>query len=49
MRRYLLDTGPLAALLLNRPAVITRLDPRLAQGELVTSILVYGEVIDPRA
>jgi predicted nucleic acid-binding protein len=46
MRRFLLDTGLLAALLLNRPAAIASLDPRLAQGELATSILVYGEVIE---
>jgi predicted nucleic acid-binding protein len=46
MRRYLLDTGPLAALLLNRPAAITTLDPRLAHGELATNILAYGEVIE---
>lgn len=46
MRRYLLDTGPLAALLLNRPAAVSLLDPLLARGELATSIVVYGEVIE---
>ena len=46
MRRYLLDTGPLAALLLARPAAVARLDPLLGRGELATSILVYGEVVE---
>jgi predicted nucleic acid-binding protein len=46
MRRYLLDTGPLAALLLARPAAVARLDPLLARGELATSLLVYGEVVE---
>lgn len=46
MRRYLLDIGPLAALLLNRPAAVALLDPLMARGELATSLLVYGEVVE---
>jgi predicted nucleic acid-binding protein len=46
MRRYLLDTGPLAALLLARPGAVAMLDPLLARGELATSLLFYGEVVE---
>ena len=46
MRRYLLDSTPLAALLNNRPAALALLRPWLVAGELTTSILVYGEVVE---
>jgi predicted nucleic acid-binding protein len=46
MRRYLIDTGPLAAYLLGRPWAIAALDPWLDRHEAATSILVYGEVTE---
>ena len=46
MRRYLLDTTPLAAYLFGRPQVVTFVDPWLESHQAATSILVYGEVIE---
>jgi predicted nucleic acid-binding protein len=46
MRRYLLDTSPLAAYLLGRPRAVSLIDPWLDRHEAATSILVYGEVIE---
>lgn len=46
MRRYLLDTTPLAAYLFGRPPVVEFVDPWLDRHEVATSILVYGEVIE---
>ena len=46
MRRYLLDTGPLAAYLFNRQAAIELISPWIRSQEGATSILVYGEVIE---
>ncbi len=46
MRRYLLDTGPLAALLYGRPAAVSLIRPWMLDHEVATSILVYGEVIE---
>jgi predicted nucleic acid-binding protein len=46
MRRYLVDTTPMAALLNNRPPAIAFLRPQLANRELATSLLVYGEVVE---
>jgi predicted nucleic acid-binding protein len=46
MRRYLLDTGPFSALLLQRPQAVTLLTPWLTARELTTSILVYGETVE---
>jgi predicted nucleic acid-binding protein len=46
MRRYLVDTTPLAALLNNRPPALTTLRPLLTARELGTSILAYGEVVE---
>jgi predicted nucleic acid-binding protein len=46
MRRYLVDTAPLAAYLLGRPWAVAALDPWLDQHEVATSILVYGEVTE---
>jgi len=44
MRRYLLDTPLLSALLLDRPAAVRLVTPWIENAEVVTSILVYGEV-----
>ena len=46
MRRYLLDTGPLAAYLHNRQAAIELISPWIRHREAATSILAYGEVIE---
>jgi len=46
MRRYLLDSAILAAVLNNRPAVVALVKPWIAAHEAATSILVYGEVIE---
>jgi hypothetical protein len=46
VRRYLLDTGPLAALLHSRSAVVSLMWPWLLAHEAATSILVYGEVVE---
>lgn len=46
MRRYLLDTAPLAAYLLGRSAATNLISPWVQQREVATSILAYGEVIE---
>jgi hypothetical protein len=46
MRRYLLDTAPLAALLLARPAAFDLITPWLNRHEAATSILSYAEVVE---
>src|SRR5713101_7588344 len=46
MKRYLLDTSLLAAYLHNRPPAVTLIASWLQHDEAVTSILVYGEVIE---
>jgi len=46
VRRYLLDTGPLAAYLHNRQAAIELISPWIRHHEVATSILVYGEIIE---
>ncbi len=46
MRRYLIDTAPLAAYLLGRAGAVATLDPWLNRREAVTSLLVYGEVTE---
>ncbi len=46
MRRYLLDTTPLAALLNARPAAVALITPWMQQHEVVTSSVVYAEVIE---
>src|SRR6058998_3763312 len=46
MRRYLLDTSPLAALLLARPAAVALITPWMQRHEAATSILVYAEVVE---
>ncbi len=46
MPRYLLDTGILSAYLRGRPRITALVDPWVAQGEAVTSIVVYGEIVE---
>ncbi len=46
MKRYLLDTSLLAAYLHNRTKAIQLMTPWVKNDEAVTSILVYGEVIE---
>ena len=46
MRRYLIDTTPLAAYLLGRPRAVALLDPWLDHHEAATSVLVYAEIIE---
>lgn len=46
MRRYLLDTAPLAALLNARPSAVSLFTPWLTDHEAATSILAYAEVIE---
>lgn len=44
MRRYLLDTGPLAAYLHGRPGAVRLISPWIQQRAAATSVLVYAEV-----
>lgn len=46
MRRYLLDTTPLAAYLSGRPRAIDHFAPWLDREEVATSVLVYAEVVE---
>jgi predicted nucleic acid-binding protein len=46
MRRYLLDTAPLAALLLARPAAVDLISFWFHRHEVATSILAYAEVVE---
>ncbi|HVC34412.1 MAG TPA: type II toxin-antitoxin system VapC family toxin [Chloroflexota bacterium] len=46
MRRYLLDTAPLAALLHGRQGAVALITPWIARHEVTTSILVYAEVME---
>ena len=46
MRRYLLDTTPLAAYLQGQAPAVHLITPWLERSEAATSILVYGEVIE---
>lgn len=46
MRRYLLDTGPVAAYLFDRRVAVELITPWTRSQEATTSILVYGEVIE---
>lgn len=46
MRRYLIDTTPLSALVTNRPPVVALITPWMQAHEAATSILVYGEVLE---
>lgn len=46
MRLYLLDTTPVTAYLFNRPGAVSRIGGWISRKEVVTSALVYGEVIE---
>lgn len=46
MKRYLLDTSPLAAYLQSRKTAVTLLAPLIKSHEVATSILVYAEVTE---
>jgi len=46
MRRYLLDTPVIAALLNNRPGAMSLAVPWIRAGEAATSVVVYGEVLE---
>jgi predicted nucleic acid-binding protein len=46
MRRYLLDSGPLAAYLNGRQAAVQLISPWIARHEVATSIVVYGEIVE---
>jgi predicted nucleic acid-binding protein len=46
MRRYLLDSGPLAAYLLGRKMAIDLISPWILDQEAATSQLVYAEIIE---
>ena len=46
MRKYLLDNGPLVALLKARPGAERIIRPWVTAGEAATSIIVYGEAIE---
>lgn len=46
MRRYLLDTAPVAAALQGRPVATALITPWLHRHEAATSTLVYAEVIE---
>lgn len=46
MRRYLLDTSVLAALLNNRAAAVDLVTPWMRNHEAATSILAYAEVVE---
>ena len=46
MRRYLLDSGPVAAYVQGRKAVVDLGSPWIIHREVATSILVYAEVTE---
>lgn len=46
MRKYLLDSTPMAAYLNRRQAAIDLISPWIERREVATSILVYGEVTE---
>lgn len=46
MRRYLLDTTPLAAYLNGRPSAVALIRPWIERREAATSILAYGEIVE---
>ena len=46
MRRYLLDSTPLAAYMNGRQSARTLIDPWLRDSEVTTSVLVYAEVVE---
>src|SRR2546425_3994742 len=46
MRRYLLDTSPLASYLLNQVQAVALLLPLIERHEVATSVIVYAEVVE---
>ena len=46
MRRYLLDAGPLTALLQGRAGAVALMRPWVQNREAATSILAYGEAVE---
>jgi hypothetical protein len=46
VRRFLLDTTPIAAYLNDRPAAVQLIRPWVEQREVATSILAYAEVVE---
>lgn len=46
MRRYLLDTGVLAAYLKGRSGAVALADAWVKAGEATTSMVVYGEIVE---
>lgn len=46
MRRYLLDAGPLTALLQGRTGAVALMRPWVENQEVATSILAYGETVE---
>src|SRR5260370_32451062 len=46
MKKYLLDTSPLAAYLQRREPAVTLIQPLIARHEVATSIVVYAEVTE---
>lgn len=46
MKRYLLDSGPVAAYVQGRKAVVDLVSPWIIRREVATSILVYAEVTE---
>jgi predicted nucleic acid-binding protein len=46
MRRYLLDTPLVAAVLNNRPAAVSLIRPWMQHHEAATAILAYAEVVE---
>ncbi|HET9015609.1 MAG TPA: type II toxin-antitoxin system VapC family toxin [Thermomicrobiaceae bacterium] len=46
MRRYLLDTTPLAAVLHGRSAAVQLIEPWILSRETATSSLVYAEIVE---
>jgi predicted nucleic acid-binding protein len=46
MREYLLDTPLISALLFSRVFAVNLISPWMARQEAVTSLLVYGEVVE---
>ena len=46
MRLYLLDTTPVSGFLFNRPGAVNLIGGWIGRREVVTSVLVYGEVIE---
>ena len=46
MRRYLLDTPLLAALLYGRPQAVSLIAPWISARKVATSVLCYAEVVE---